>query len=76
MKDGYLNLEEARRENKLAKFAQEHRSAGDEDAFDRLLGAMTRTTAAGDQTFSPDGSAYCGDTQTPPDTSEDASRKR
>lgn len=74
--DGYLNLEEARKENKVAKFAQQHRSTGDEDAFYRLLSAMTKTIEADGQTSSPDASAYCGDTQTRPDTSEDASQKR
>ena len=75
-RDGRLNLDEARRDNKVAKFAQEHRSVGDEAVFDRLLNAMARTTAADGPASSPDASACCGDTQTRPDTSGDASAKR
>ena len=74
--DGYLNLEEARRENKLAKFAQEHRSTGNEAVFDRLLSAMTQMTEADGPASSLDASACCDDTQTRPNTSEDASPKR
>ena len=36
----YLSLEEARRTKRLKQFAKEHESEGDEDKFDRLLGAM------------------------------------
>lgn len=36
----YLSLEEARKEKKLDRFAKEHPSEGDEEEFDRLLGAM------------------------------------
>jgi hypothetical protein len=36
----YLSLEEARRAKRLDQFAKEHESEGDEEAFDRLLGAM------------------------------------
>lgn len=36
----YLSLEEAGREQKLNRFAEEHPSEGDEAAFDRLFDAM------------------------------------
>lgn len=36
----YLSLEEARKEKQLDRFAKEHQSKGDEEEFDRLLGAM------------------------------------
>jgi hypothetical protein len=74
--DGYLNLDEARKENRVAKFAQEHRSTGDEELFDRLLNAMAKTTEVDGPASSPDASACCDDTQTRPDTTEDTSRKR
>lgn len=76
MKDGYLNLDEARRENRVAKFAQEHRSVGNEAVFDLLLSAMAKTTAADGPASFPDASACCDDTQTPPDTKEAISEKR
>lgn len=45
--------------------------------FDRLLEAMVppseRKKPSADQASGEASDAYCGDTQTPPDTSEDAS---
>ena len=36
----FFSLEEARRSGKLDRFAKEHPSVGDEEAFDRLFEAM------------------------------------
>lgn len=36
----YLSLEEARKKEKLDRFAKEHPSKGDEKKFDALLDAM------------------------------------
>lgn len=44
----YLSLEEARRAKKLKRFAREHPSTGDEDAFDRLFDAMASGKPAAD----------------------------
>ena len=38
----FLSLEEARKSGKLHRFCKEHPSEGDEEAFDRLLGAMAK----------------------------------
>ena len=38
----YLSLEEARKQKKLERFAKEHPSEGDKDAFDRLFKAMAK----------------------------------
>ena len=38
----YLSLEEARNQNKLARFAKEHPSEGDEDVFDQVLGRIAQ----------------------------------
>lgn len=46
-----LSLEEARRDKRLKQFAKEHESEGNEDVFDRLLGAMASgKPPAGNQT--------------------------
>ena len=37
----YLSLEEARKKGILKQFIKEHPSVGDEEAFDRLFGAMS-----------------------------------
>ncbi|VAW77768.1 hypothetical protein MNBD_GAMMA15-709 [hydrothermal vent metagenome] len=37
----YLSLEEARKDDKLERFAKEHQSTGDKQLFDGLLSAMT-----------------------------------
>lgn len=46
----YLSLEEARKDDKLERFAAEHPSEGDEQLFDELLGAMAKTPESADQT--------------------------
>ena len=48
----YLSLEEARKSGKLAQFAKEHPSEGDEKLFDRLLDALAKAkkTEEGEQT--------------------------
>lgn len=42
--DKYLDLEEARRDGKLAQFIRERRTAGDKTRFDKLLRAMAEGT--------------------------------
>ena len=68
----YLSLEEARKLGKLKQFAKEHPAQADE-RFEMLLDAMAKGLLEGEQTSDPASSADCGDTQTPRDTSEDAS---
>lgn len=46
----YLSLEEARQKGLLKRFAKDHPSEGDEQLFDRLLGAMTKTPPSGPKT--------------------------
>ena len=53
----HTSLEEAQRENKLDRFAKEHSSTGDEDAFDSILAAMAKTKPSADQTSDSDSSA-------------------
>ena len=36
----YISLEEARNEDKIERFAQEHQSSGNVELFDKLLDAM------------------------------------
>ncbi len=38
----YLRLEEARKKDKLKRFAKEHPGKGDESLFDSLLGRMAK----------------------------------
>lgn len=40
----YLSLEEARNEDDLLRFAKEHPTDGDEDAFDELLERMAKSS--------------------------------
>ena len=40
--DKYLNLDEARKANKIGAFEREHPSKGNETIFDRLLRAMAK----------------------------------
>jgi hypothetical protein len=49
----YISLEEARKQGKLERFADEHPSEGDEQFFDDLLGVMTKTPESADQTSNP-----------------------
>lgn len=53
----YLSLEEARKEKKLERFSKEHPSQGDEDAFDSILSAMSKTKPSTDQTSDQDNGA-------------------
>lgn len=46
----HLSLEEARKANKLDRFAKEHPSEGDKSAFDRLFNAMTKKKPEGEKT--------------------------
>lgn len=77
----FTSLEEVRRDPKLLKqFIRERvkdgHGEGDEDAMERALASMLKTSPA-DGTASPKASdADCSETQTRPDTSEDASAKR
>lgn len=49
----YLSLGEARNAGKLERFAKEHQSTGDAQAFDDLLGAMAKKPESADQTSTP-----------------------
>ena len=53
----FISLEEAQKEKKLDRFTNEHPSIGDEDAFDSILAAMTKTKSSDDGTSTPDSSA-------------------
>lgn len=68
----YLSLEEARKLGKLKQFAKEHPSQADE-RFERLLDAMAKGLLEAEQTSDPASSEGYSETQTPRDTSEDAS---
>lgn len=46
----YLNISEARKNNKLNRFIKEHPSTGNEDEFDSLLDAMARKPESEGQT--------------------------
>jgi hypothetical protein len=46
----HLSLEEARKQNKLERFAKEHPSEGDKKLFDRLFKAMAKTKPKGEKT--------------------------
>ena len=69
----YLSLEEARKKSLLDRFAREHPSQGDKDRFQCLLDAMTTATEAKPETSAQACPDSCSETQTPSDTSEDAS---
>ena len=71
----YLSLEEARKKRGgLKRFAEEHLSEGDEARFDVLTAAMAvGKPLAADRTSDAAGDEGCDETQTPKDTSEDAS---
>jgi hypothetical protein len=72
----YLSLEEARKKKGgLKRFAKEHPSEGDADAFARALRDMIRDAEkqeAKDQTSSGAASEGCTETRTPKGTSGDA----
>ncbi len=67
----HLSLEEARKAGQLDQFCKEHPSQADE-RFLPLLHAMAKGTPAIQQTSSRDASDDCNETQTHPDTSQDA----
>lgn len=46
----HLSLEEARKENKLERFAKEHPTVGDKKLFDRLFYAMAKKKPEGGKT--------------------------
>ncbi len=46
----YLSLEEARKEQKLDRFAKEHPSKGNKKVFDGLLDRMAKNLPVADQT--------------------------
>lgn len=68
----YLSLEEARKQGKLGLFAKQHPAQADE-RFWPLVEAAAKGLLEAEQTSDPASSADCSDTQTPRDTSEDAS---
>lgn len=68
----YLSLEEARKLDKLDRFAKEHPSAADE-RFWPALETMAKGLREGGETSGRDASEDCTDTRTRPDTSEDVS---
>jgi len=46
----YISLEEARKKNKLGRFAKEHPNKADKKWFNELLDRMTRNLPTNDQT--------------------------
>lgn len=66
----YLSLEEARKKEKLSRFAQEHPSTGDKGIFDSLFKRMAKPQspkeAAG--TLKKGSCEDCSETQTHRDT--------
>jgi hypothetical protein len=50
----YLSLEEARKSEKLDRFAEEHPSKGDRKRFDRLLAEMSKTIKEAEETSLPE----------------------
>ena len=73
----YLSLEEARKSGTLDRFAKEHQiqdpHPDGKKRFEAVLDAMARGTREGPQTSSRGASGGYSETQTPPDTSGDAS---
>lgn len=68
----YLSLEEARKKGLLARFCKEHPSKADRNRFTDLLEAIT-DAKADQETSSQACHDSCSGTQTPSDTSKDAS---
>ena len=50
----YLSLEEARNSEQLDRFAKEHPSQGEKEAFDDLLDRMARNLPVDEQTSEKD----------------------
>jgi hypothetical protein len=77
----FTSLEEVRRDPKLLKqFVREREAAGqcdgDETRMEVALASMLKTLPATGKTLPEASGADCSETQTPPNTSEDASGKR
>jgi len=77
----HISLEEVRRNPRLlVRFIKERLLAGDgvgnADEFEDTLASMIKNSGQGEQTSSPASDADCSETQTPRDTSPDASEKR
>ncbi len=68
----YLSLEEARKKGKLERFCKEHPSVADE-RFWPALEAAAKGKQSSQETSSQACPDSCSETQTPSDTSEDAS---
>lgn len=63
----YLSLEEARKKNKLARFAKEHPSIGDKGMFNVLFKAMVKTQQVTSGTLKPETCEDYNETQTQQD---------
>ncbi len=68
----YLSLEEARKKNLLDRFAKEHPSVAD-GRFWPLLNSIIKGKQSSQETSVQACPDSCSETQTPSDTSEDAS---
>ena len=68
----YLSLEEARKKNKLKRFIKEHPSKAD-GRFWPLLDSIVKGKQSGHETSVQASHDSCTETQTPSDTSKDAS---
>ena len=68
----YLSLEEARKKDKLGRFAEEHPSKAD-GRFWPLLNSIVKGKRSDQETSVQASPDSCSETQTPSDTSEDAS---
>ena len=69
----YLSLEEARKKGLLDRFCKEHPSEANRQQFQLLLDVMTTKRRADQETSARASPDSCSETQTPSDTSEDAS---
>lgn len=72
----HISLEEARKAKKLDRFAKAHETKAAKDAFFGLLDRMTKSQSTSGQTSTGASSEGYSGTQTPPGTSQGASRKR
>ena len=68
----YLSLEEARKKGKLKRFAKEHPSKAD-GRFWPLLDSIVKGKQSDQETSVQASRDSCSETQTPSNTSEDAS---
>lgn len=60
----YLSLEEARTKGLLDRFAKEHPSTGDKDAFDDILDGLIKNPSKASETSSRARRAHSNDTRT------------